>query len=177
MNSAFKSLKKAIHIQNEYFRIAGPILEQVKESSKEFIGKKVVTQKGLSSKYYDAVKIDYRNIKVKPIPGATFANVHHVSVRDSYDNLHVEISVCFGEPTVPGCVYESRTWYFGKTENGILTTIHEDVKVPTTVLDYDTELAAIKKFRELEKHADEAEEKINIHREAYKYINLDDFED
>lgn len=178
MKSELKALRNAIHIQNEYYRVAGPILDAIKTASKPFIDKKITTQKGLSAKFADAVRYDKatkESFVVKPIPGTKWANVHYVSVKDSYNSLSVEISICFslGES---GCTYESRSWYFGRTkDDGILHDIDDSCKVLTIILDYDTELKAIKKFRELEQLATNAEEEINVNRDAYKYINLSDF--
>jgi hypothetical protein len=168
-------LKNAIHIKNEYNRIAAPILEHVKTVCKQFIGKKIDTQKGLSSKLYDALKFDYKTIEVKPIDGAKWAGVHYVSVQNSYNDLKVEISLCFSDGTT-GCTYEKRTWYFGKTENGILISVDDNYKVDINPIDFDTEVKAILKFNELEKELERAKEKIRIGRETYQYLSVKDLE-
>jgi hypothetical protein len=173
MNSRLKGLANAIHIHNEYYRVAGPILEHIKQVCKQFIGKKIKTQKGLSSKLYEATKIDKASIEVKPLPSTKWANLHYVSLSCDYNDLSVEISLCFSDGTT-GCTYEKRSWYFGKADGEILVSIDDSYKVPTTVLNFEQELAAIKEFRRLEKLAEAAEEKINIGREAYKYISLED---
>jgi hypothetical protein len=172
MNSRLQELKNAIHIQNEYFRVAGPILEHVKEQAKKFIGKKIETQTGLGSKFSEALKIDRDSIEVKPLEGAKYAHVHYVVPSCSFNSLSIEISLCFSDGKT-GAVYEKRSWYFGKTENGILVSIDENCKAPTRVLDFETEVKSIKLFREAEKLAEEAEERININREAYRYLTLD----
>lgn len=173
MKAELKNLKNVIHTHNEYYRVAAPILEHIKEVCKQFIGKKIETQKGLSAKFYEAIKINRETIDIKPIPGAKWANLHFTGVKNSYNDLSVEISLCFSNGDT-GCTYEARSWYFGKTENGILVSINDNYKVPVSILDYETELAAIKEFRKLEKLAETAEEKINVNREAYKYISLED---
>lgn len=164
-----KTLRNAVHIRNEFNRIAAPIVEFIKDASRPFIGKKIDTQKGLAAKYAEAIKFDRESVDVKPIPGTKWAKLQYANVQNSYGDLRVEISICFSDG-VNGCVYESRSYYFGKTEGDILKSINEDCKVSDTVLDFDTELAKIKKFRELEKLAEQAEDKILINREAYKYL-------
>lgn len=166
-----KDLSDAIHIQNEYRRVAAPIVEHLKEVSKQFIGKKIDTLKGLSSKFAEAIIIDTASIEVKPLPYAKWANVRHLYVRNSYNDLSVKISLCFSDGKT-GCTYEERSWYFGKTENGVLISINDDCKVEILNLDFETELAKIKKFRELEKQMEKAQEKILINREVYKYIRF-----
>jgi hypothetical protein len=169
-------LKNAIHIKNEYNRIAAPILEHVKNVSKQFIGKKIDTQKGLSSKFYDALKFDYKSINVKPVDGAKWANVHYVSTTCSYTDIKVEISLCFSDGTT-GCTYEKRTWYFGKTDGqGILLSVDENYKVDIDPIDFETELKAILKFRELEAQMERAKDKIRIGRETYQYLSVKDLE-
>jgi hypothetical protein len=170
MNDNLRSLKEAIHIRNEFNRIAAPILEHYKEASKPFIGKKIDTQKGLASKFADALKFDRDAIEVKPIAGAKYAKIHHVSAGASYNDLTVRISLCFGDHRGTGCIYEERGFWFGKIENQILISVNDDCKISDTVLDFNEELEKIKAFRALEKLAEEAEEKILINREAYKYL-------
>lgn len=173
-----KSLRNEVHIQNEYRRVAAPILERVKELSKQFIGKKIVTLKGLSAKYTDVVSLpreEREAIKVKPVDGAKWASVQSAYVRESYKSMLVEIKLCFSDGG-HGCFYEERSWYFGKTdENGILLSVDDDCKVSADVLDYNTELMAIKKYLEAQRLADIAEEEIQIGKDAYKYISLEDF--
>jgi hypothetical protein len=168
-----RSLKEAIHIRNEFNRIAGPILEHYKTVSKEFIGKKIETLKGLTSKFYDAVQFDRDTIEVKPIEGSKWANLQSAQVTTSYNDLTLRISLCFGDHKGTGCVYEERTFWFGKVENSILISINEDCKASDQILDFETELAKIKKFRELEKLAELAQDKILINKEAYKYLRFD----
>lgn len=169
-------LKRAIHIQNEYQRIASPILEHVKEVCKQFIGKKVDTQKGLSAKLSEALKYDYKQIEVKPVDGAKWAQVQYVSVTCSYTDIKVEISLCFSDGST-GCSYEKRTWYFGKTDGqGLLLSVNEDYKVEVNPIHFETELKAILKFRELEEEMERAKEKIRIGRETYQYLSVKDLE-
>lgn len=172
ISSRLRGLENAIHIQNEYYRIAGPILEFIKGECKNFIGKKIKTQKGLSQRLLDATKFDRESIEVKPINGAKWARVHYVALSCSYNDLSVEISLCFSDGGT-GCTYEKRSWYFGKAQDDVLVSVDDDYKVPTTVLDFDTELKAIEAYRKAEKLAEAAEEQINIGREAYKYIALE----
>lgn len=169
-------LKRAIHIHNEYQRIAAPILEHIKEVCKQFIGKKVNTQKGLSSKLSEALKYDYKSIEVKPVDGAKWAHVHYVSVQCCYHDIQVEISLCFSNGTT-GCTYEKRTWYFGKTENDILISVNDDYKVEVKPIDFDQEVNAILKFRELEEAMEQAKDKIRIGRETYQYLSVKDLKD
>jgi hypothetical protein len=169
-------LKKLIHIQNEYQRIAAPILEHVKTVCKPFIGKKVDTQKGLASKLSEALKFDYSAIDVKPIAGAQWAKVQYVSVSCNYTDIQVEISLCFGNGTT-GCTYEKRTWYFGKTDgHGNLLSINDECIVEVDPIDYNTEVKAIIKFSELEKQLDEAKQKIRTRyvSDFYKHLSLKD---
>lgn len=175
MNST-NQLKKVIHIQNEYQRIAAPILEHVKNVSKQFIGKKIDTQKGLSSKFYDALKFDYKTINVKPVDGAKWAHVHYVNVNCSYTDIQVEISLCFSNGDT-GCTYEKRTWYFGKTDGqGNLLSVDDNYKVDIDPIDYEQEKQAILKFNELEKELERAKEKIRTRycSDYYKYFSAKD---
>lgn len=169
-------LKRAIHIQNEYQRIASPILEHVKQVCKQFIGKKVDTQKGLSSKLSEALKYDYKQIEVKPVDGEKWAQVHYVSVTCRYTDIQVEISLCFSDGTT-GCTYEKRTWYFGKTDGqGTLLSVNDDYKVEINPIDFEQEVKAVLNFRELEKAMEEAQSKIRIGRETYQYLSVKDLE-
>lgn len=169
-------LKRIIHIQNEYQRVSAPILERVKEISKQFIGKKVDTQKGLAAKFNDALKFDYKTIEVLPVDGAKWAHVHYVSVRCSYTDIQVEISLCFSDGTT-GCTYEKRTWYFGKTDgNGVLLSVNDDYKVLIDPIDFDTEVKAIIRFNELELQLEQAKNDIRTRycSEYYKYFSVKD---
>lgn len=174
MDSRLQHLKEAIHIRNEFNRIAFSIVEQIKEGSKPFIGKKINTQKGLSDKYRDVVKFDINAmeaIKVNPVPGTKWARVHLAFASISYDDLVVKVSICFAKnPT--GCVYEERNFYIGKVENSVLVSINDECNVDQTVLDYETELAKIKKFRELEAEAEKAKQEILVNSDAYQYLTI-----
>lgn len=170
MKTDIQTLKDAIFIHNEYKKIATPILEHIKKVCTNFIGKKIDTQKGLSAKFADAIKIDRESIKVNPLPGTKWANLHFLHVRNSYNDLSVEISLCFSDGST-GCTYEKHSYYFGKTENGVLLSVNNDCEVYQVTLDFDTELAKIKKFRELEKMAEDARDKILVSRDVYKYFN------
>jgi hypothetical protein len=165
-------LKNAIHIRNEYNRIAAPILEHVMNVSKQFIGKKIDTLKGLTAKYSEAIKIDRDSIDVKPLPGTKWAKAHFISVQNSYNDLRIEISLCFSDGS-NGCTYESRSFYFGKTENQILVSINEDCKVSNEVLNFETELLKIKTLRKLEKQVEQVQDQILIGREAYQYLRFE----
>lgn len=174
-----KDLSDAIHKLNEYRRVARPILARIKELSKPFVGKKIQTLQGLSSKFNEAIKAEYETLKatvVKPLPYAKWASIHAIYVENRYNDLQVKISVCFSNGST-GCSYEERTFYFGKVENGVLTEIKADsdpsCQISDMVLDYDTELAKIKEFRRLEKQAENAQDKILVNREVYKYITFD----
>lgn len=172
-NSRLKGLETAILIHNEYYRIAGPILEHIKTECKKFIGKKIQLQKGLSQKLYDAVKIDRDTIKVNPLPGTKWANLHYAGISCSYHDLSIEISLCFSDGAT-GCTYEKRSFYFGKTDdNGVLISIDDNCKAVSEPMDFETELKAIKKYLEAQKIAEDLEDKIRINREAYKYISLE----
>lgn len=172
-NSRLKGLENAIFIHNEYYRIAGPILEQIKHYSKPFLGKKIQLQKGLSSKLYDATKIDRDTIKVNPLPGTKWANLHYAGISCSYRDLSVEISLCFSDGN-NGCTYEKRSFYFGKVDdNGVLISIDDNCKAESEPMDFETEVKAIKKYLEAKKIAEDLEDKIRINREAYKYIDLE----
>jgi len=177
MNNKLQTLANAIHIHNEYNKIAAPIVEYIKGVCKTFVGKKVQTQKGLSSKFYDVVKVDKETIKVNPIPGTKWAKVHFISVQREYNDIFVEISLCFANGK-EGCVYEKNTWYIGKIDdNGILLSVNDNCKVPVLVLDLETELQAIKELRKAEKAVEIAKEKININHEAYKYIDFEEIDE
>lgn len=169
MEKHYKELQNAIHIRNEFNRVAAPIVEHAKEISKKFIGKKINTQKGLSEKFRSAFNFDHKSIQVTPIEGARWANVSRVYMSNSYSDLQIEIQLCFSDGTT-GCTYESRTYYFGKTQNDVLVSINDDCKVSSEVLDYITELNAIITFRELEKAMENAKDKIRIGSEVYQYI-------
>lgn len=172
-NSRLKGLENAIFIHNEYYRIAGPILEHIKTECKKFIGKKIQLAKGLSSKLYDATKIDRESIKVNPLPGTKWANLHYAGVSCSYRDLSIEISLCFSDGG-HGCTYEKRSFYFGKVDdNGVLISIDDNCKAESEPMDFETEVKAIKKYLEAQKIAEELEDKIRINREAYKYISLE----
>lgn len=172
-NSRLKGLETAIFIHNEYYRIAGPILEHIKTECKKFIGKKIQLQKGLSQKLYDATKIERDSIKVNPLPGTKWASLHYAGISCSYKDLSVEISLCFSDGTT-GCTYEKRSFYFGKTDdNGVLLSIDDNCKAESEPMDFETELKAIKKYLEAQKIAESLEDKIRINREVYKYISLE----
>lgn len=175
MKKKFKGLEQAVVQENEMRRVSAIILEHVKTVSKAFIGKKIETQTGLSSKYYDALNmLQFRDLKVNPVPGGTYANTHHISVKTDYTSVYVEISVCFDDPNRDGCFYDKNTYYFGKIENGILLSVN-DLKVPAPDLDYFNELGAIMQYRKLEEQLQEAKKAINVGSEAYKYMSLEDF--
>ena len=91
------------------------------------------------------------------------------------NDLKVEISLCFSDGTT-GCTYEKRTWYFGKTENGILISVDDNYKVDINPIDFETEVKAILKFRELEAQMERAKDKIRIGRETYQYLSVKDLE-
>lgn len=175
MNAKFKHLRNLIEIHNEYLRIAKPILEHVKEVSKQFIGKKISTLKGLSAKYAEVISFNRDSIEVKPLTGAKWAKVRSVYVHTNYNSLVVEIKLCFDTESNQ-CIYEDRSYYFGKMEGDILKSIDDDCHVVENVLEYDKELAAIKEFRKLEKLATQAEDKIKVSRDAYTYIFLEDLQ-
>ena len=173
-NSRLKGLEKAIFIHNEYYRVAGSILEQIKHYSKPFLGKKIQLVKGFSQKFSDAVRIDRDTIKVNPLPGTKWASLHYVGVSCSYRDLSVEISLCFSDGTT-GCTYEKRSFYYGKTDDvGTLISIDDNCKADSEPMDFETELKAITEYRKAEKIADELQDKIRINREAYKYISIED---
>lgn len=177
MNNRLKSLSNAIHMRNEFNRVAAPIVEFVKEQSKPFIGKKIGTLKGLAAKYAEAVHIDRDKHKVNPLPGTKWAKMHLTYTSVSYGDVQIKISICFSDGST-GCTYRDRTFYFGKIDDDQkLISINEDCKPDSRVLEYDTELAKIKTFRELEKKAEDAKDEILIDREAYQYIGLDNFGD
>lgn len=167
-------LKDAVHIQNEYQRVAAPILEKIKEISKLFIGKKIDTLRGLTAKYSEALNqvssAEFRKaIQVKPLDGAKWANVDRILFYNSYNDLRVEIGLCFSYGDT-GCEYETHSWYFGKTENGILMSVKDDCFIEVRPLDYQQELAAIKNFRIFEEQMERAKDKIRVSSDVYKYM-------
>jgi hypothetical protein len=172
-NSRLKELETAIFIHNEYYRVVGPILEQVKAECKKFIGKKINLQKGLSQKLYDATKIERDSIKVNPLPGTKWAHLHYAGLECLYRDLSIEISLCFSDGKT-GCTYEKRSFYFGKVDdNGVLISIDDNCKAESEPMDFKTELQAIKNYLEAKKIAEDLEDKIRINREAYKYLSLE----
>lgn len=174
MNSRLQSLANSIFIHNEYYRVAGPILEHIKTECKKFIGKKIQLQKGLSSKLYEAVKIDRDTIQVNPLPGTKWAKLHYSSVNCSYHDLSVEISLCFSDGKT-GCSYEKRSFYFGKVDDsGILISIDDNCKAESEPMDFDTEVKAISAYLKAAKVAEELENKIRLYRDDYKYISIED---
>ena len=173
MNSRLKGLETAIFIHNEYYRVAGPILEHVKNECKKFIGKKIQLVKGLSSKLYDATKIERDSIKVNPLPGTKWASLHYAGIQCNYHDLSIEISLCFSDGNT-GCSYEKRSFYFGKTDdNGVLISIDDNCKAESEPMSFETELQAITEYLKAAKVAEQLEDKIRIGREAYKYIALE----
>jgi hypothetical protein len=66
----YKELKNAIHVRNEYNKVAAPVVEYAKEIAKQFIGKKIETQKGISEKLRSMFNFDKTSIAVTPIDGA-----------------------------------------------------------------------------------------------------------
>jgi len=173
-NSRLKGVETAILIHNEYYRVAGPILEKVKAASKNFIGKKIQLQKGLSSKFYDAVKTERDSVKVNPLPGTKWANLHYAGVSCSYNSLSIEISLCFSDGTT-GCSYEKRSFYFGRVDDsGVLVDIDDNCKAESAPMDYETELNAIAEYLKAAKVAEQLEDKIRLYRDAYKYVSIED---
>lgn len=173
-NNRLKVIEKAVFIHNEYYRVAGPILEHIKNECKKFIGKKIQLQKGLSSKLYNATKIDRNSIQVNPLPGTKWANLHYAGISCSFKDLSVEISLCFSEGE-SGAFYEKRSFYFGKTdENGVLISIDDNCKAESEPMDYETELKAIADYLKAAKLAEKLEEKIRLYRDSYRYVSIED---
>lgn len=174
INSRLKGVERAIFIHNEFFRIAGPILEHIKTESKKFIGKKIQLQKGLSQKLNDAVKIDRDTIQVNPIPGAKHARLHYIIVSCSYHDLSVEISLSFSDGQT-GCIYEKKSFYFGKVDDsGVLLSIDDNCKAESEPMNFETELKAIADYLEAAKLAEQLEDKIRLSRDHYKYVSIED---
>jgi hypothetical protein len=174
INSRLKGLERAIFIHNEYYRVAGPILEHVKTECKKFIGKKIQLQKGLSQKLYDATKIDRDSIKVNPLPGTKWASLHYAGISCSYKDLSVEISLCFSDGTT-GCTYEKRSFYFGKVDDsGVLISIDDNCKAESEPMNFEAELKAIADYLKAAKVAEQLEDKIRLSRDAYKYVSIED---
>lgn len=174
--SAIKSLERKIFIRNEFNRIAAPLIRFALEASKPFVGKKINTLKGLAAKYHDALKIDRESIEVRTMPGMEYAKLHSFYVSARGGDLTVEIQLMFSK-RLDGCEYEKNTYYIGKvSSDGTLEKLHHDVQIEFEPLDFKTELEKIKRFRELEAIAKEAEDLIRVYRSDYDYINLDDFE-
>jgi hypothetical protein len=172
-NSKLKGIETKVFIHNEYYRIAGPILEHIKEVCKQFIGKKIKTQKGLTQKLRDASRVDRDTIKVNPLPGTKWANVHYVILSCDYNDLSVEISLCFSDGST-GCTYEKHTFYFGKTDGEILVSIDDYYIAHSEPMDFQTELKAIAEYLKAAKVAEELEDKIRLYRDDYKYVSLED---
>lgn len=170
MQSHLTTLKNAIHTKNEFRRIAGLMVEQAKELSKPFIGKKIETLKGLTAKFHEAVVIN-KDVKVTPLPIAKWVNIQNAYITTSYSDLKIEISLCFGNG-LGGCIYEEQSFYFGKVEDGVLVSINDDCKVDQTILVFDEQITHIKKLLELQKQIENVKEKIKLPTESYKYISL-----
>lgn len=171
----FKTLHSAIVQENEFRRVAAIILEHVKSVSKSFVGKKVETQTGLTAKYAEALNMrQFDEMHVNPVPGATWARTHHVTIKIDGNSIYLEMCICFGEPKRDGCFYDRKTYYFGKLENGILISVN-DLRVPAPDLDYNNELGKIMQFRKLEKELEEVKSSIRVGYEAYRYMNIEDF--
>lgn len=168
----YQELRDYIHMQNEFARIAGPILEHYKEASKPFIGKKIVTQKGWIAKYGEAINFDRESIEVKPLPHAKWANIQNTYL-DVFNNkdLTLQISLCFSDGTT-GCTYKKHTFWFAKIENSILVSIDDNVKCDWAPLDFELELSKIKKYRAIEKRAKAAQDDINVPEDIYKYFDF-----
>lgn len=174
INSRLKGIERAVFIHNEYYRVAGPILEHVKEQCKKFIGKKIQLQKGLSQKLYDATKIERDSIKVNPLPGTKWASLHYAGIQCNYHDLSIEISLCFSDGET-GCSYEKRSFYFGKTDdNGVLISIDDNCKAESEPMDFETELKAIAEYLKAAKIAEDLEDRIRVSRDDYKYISIED---
>lgn len=173
-NSRLKGIETAVLIHNEYYRVAGPILEQVKTECKKFIGKKIQLQKGLTQKLKDATKIERDSIKVNPLPGTKWANLHYAGISCSYKDLSIEISLCFSDGNT-GCTYEKRSFYFGKVDdNGVLISIDDNCKAESVPMNFETELKAIAKYLMAVSVAEELENKIRLYRDDYKYVSIED---
>jgi hypothetical protein len=173
--SAINHLKRTIHIQNEYNRIASPIIRFVNEVSKNFVGKKVATLKGLTQKFKQAVEIDRKSIEVTPLPGCEFARLHMYYVTTEGSDLTVKIDLAFSD-SKGHTIYEKNTYYVGKvsTNDGTLISVNQ-LSIDREPLEFEKELAKIKRFRELEAEAQKAKEKIGVYSDAYRYIQLSDF--
>jgi hypothetical protein len=141
----------------------------------EFVGKKIFTASGEKTK---AFVMDYEIIRsLVPQPqqlGDLKPQIQNCYLDTKYGCLNLEISLClYGNG---GSKYTKRTVELGKSKDGqiidSLNTYEDIVKMYgfDDLINAEEELQKIRKFKELEKQAQEAQSRIKVDVAFYKYL-------
>lgn len=141
----------------------------------EFAGKKIFTASGDKTK---AFAMDYEIVRsLIPQPqqlGELKVQVQNCYLDTKYGNLSVEISLCFFGNG--GSKYAKRSVTLGKSKDGqIIDSLdsYEDIVKSygfDDMIDAKQEREKVRKFKELEKQAEEAQRQIKIDSAFYKYL-------
>jgi len=153
--------QREIHYENELLKIHNKLTEKVIPQLQEFMGKKITTLKGLSSKVTD--KIHFPDFNVIPLKDG-YAKLNYCYLYSYYNSLYIKYSIVFNggsyDDNTYYCDYRDSILYVGNINDNILDKICEITITP--LINEKMELEKIEKYFDLKKQMDEIHSRILI---------------
>ncbi len=173
INSIKSKIQLEVHAQNDFFRIIKAELENVLPQLDQYIGKKIITNDGLSKRFV----VNFLRTKPVGLPGcgATFNGCYLTS---KYGELRMIIRVCYNH--ADGSHYVDREIGLGALQNGDtllnVTKMHEIISDYgfDKVLNADLEIENVKEYirinEEMETKLRELRNQIGVSYDLYRNV-------
>lgn len=146
------------------------IANDLKAKLQPFLGKKVITLKGLSSKLCE---VNILKSEPKPMQKGHFAKMQNSYITNEYGNLVLKLSICLNggsyDDNTYYCQYFNKTIELGKLNGDVLESIVEKIEIPKP-LNFDDEMEKIKKYKVLAEQAEQAKSAIKLPEHLYRYL-------
>lgn len=171
MNTISEHTKKGlileIHGKNEINRIGKEILTDLLPQLQKYVGIKIDTQKGFSSKF----KYKILEPSVKPLEVGHFASLHNYYLDCGNFDLKLKVKICLNggkyEDKTYYCQYFDQVFYLGIMENLTLISLESlekqiDYYSLNEVINLDNEISKIEEYKTLKKELETLKGSIKI---------------
>ena len=112
-----------IHQENEIRKVLNKVVPMVLAELEPFVGQKILkADENLVKKFMDKVGflVSLRDsIKIKPIEGKKYANLHCLYVTATKYSIRIQVSASFNTSD-HGCTYHEGTTYIGDIKNNLM---------------------------------------------------------